>query len=86
MLEEFDYTTKVLAQDLQEFQAFLTRENKEIRNKLASQTWARLTWEQRVARNFIVGVCKGTSKNNVNVFYFCRTNGYLVETLSQMQF
>lgn len=77
MIEEFK-TTKTLRQVLA--------------NEIsASQTWARLTWEQRVAGHPTIHANKPTSKQHITNYIVTPINALFrrpirVATLSQMQF
>lgn len=62
-----------------------------LNNELASYTWARLTWEQRVTLNNFVAVPITAKATDQEVKYYplnSNSNGLTIwcETLSQMQF
>lgn len=62
-----------------------------VNNALASFTWARLTWEQRVEKHLTIHANKPTSKQHVTNYIVSPINALFrrpirVATLSQMQF
>lgn len=62
-----------------------------LNNELASYTWARLTWEQRITLSDKIAVSVSTKAFEPKAKYYFATQTYkrgavVCETLSQMQF
>ena len=62
-----------------------------LNNELASYTWARLTWEQRITLSDKIACSIDTKPDSKVAKYYLATKTYKqdsisVETLSQMQF
>jgi hypothetical protein len=93
MIEEFPFTTKFLQieKDIHSLESLIAQAVRETKERLASQTWARLTWEQRITLHpYVMVSTLVTSKSKTVVYHvpLSTTDSTLVvcETLSQMQF
>jgi hypothetical protein len=86
MIEEFPFTTRVLQaeKDTHSLRKLIATHTKDVKDKLASQTWTRKTWYERATENQIVAVDIDSTEDFV--MYHLPHSVVVCETLSQMQF